>query len=300
MKRKPHRFLLYLLLELANFIVLIAPYKILVFLGGFFGGVAYFLLTKYRNITLDNLCSAFANEKSEKEIRQIAKDVFRNAGITAVECLSIRKLSKTDILRFVKEKKLSVVRDALSRGKGVIALGSHLGNWEMMSIYGVACGFDVTVIAKRIYYAPYNIFLASLRSSKGVKTLYRDDKRILKKSLKLLNSNKMLGIVADQDVDSVDGVFVDFFGKKACTPTGPVNLAMLSEAPIIPVFTVRKNGRLHLLIDEPIYVETSGDRNSDILKYTQKWSDVVEKYIRLYPSQWVWMHRRWKTRPNAS
>jgi len=136
-----------------------------------------------------------------------------------------------------------------------------------------------------------------LRHSKGVKTLYRDDKKILKVSLKVLKSNKLLAIAPDQDIASVSGVFVDFFGKKAYTPTGPVALALLSGAPIIPAFTVRKNGKLHFLTDEPIYVKSTGDRKRDIITYTQRWSDVVEKYIRMYPSQWVWMHRRWKTRP---
>lgn len=297
MKRKPYRFFLYLLLEFISIIILILPYKIAVLLGSFLGSLAYIMLPKYRNITLSNLRSVFAGEKSENQIREIARDVFRNLGQTAAECFSLRKLSREDILRLVEEKNLSLIGEALSQGKGVIVLSSHLGNWEMAPIYGLAAGFDVTVIAREIYYHYYNKLLVSLRSSKGVKTLYRDDKRILRKSLEVLSSNKVLGIVPDQDVDSVDGVFVDFFGKETYTPTGPVNIAMLSGAPIIPVFTLREKNRLRLFVEEPIYVEKSGDREKDVIKYTQKWSDVVERYIRKYPSQWVWMHKRWKTRP---
>lgn len=270
-----------------------------VFLGGFFGGLAYAILPKYRNITLDNLRSAFADEKSEKEIKQIARDVFCNLGKTAVECLNLRKLNQEDISQLVEDRGISTLKKALSRAKGVIAVGSHLGNWEMCAAYAASADLDSTVIARRIYYHYYNNFLVSIRNSKGVKTLYRDDKRVLRKSLEILNSNKILAIVPDQDVDSVDGVFVNFFGRKAYTPTGPVNLAMLSGAPLIPAFTVRKNGRLHFITDQPIYVESSGDRKKDILEYTQKWSDVVERYIRMYPSQWVWMHRRWKTKPES-
>lgn len=297
MKRKPYRFLLYLLLELAAIIAFILPYKVALFLGSLAGSFAYAILRKYRDTALDNLRFAFAGEKDEREIEKIARDVFRNLGITGAECLSLRKLKKIDILRLVEERNISRISEMLSRGKGVIVLSSHLGNWEMASIRGAAEGYDVTVIARRIYYHRYDKFLVSLRSSKGVKTLYRDDKRVLRKSLEVLSSNKVLGIVPDQDVDSVDGVFVNFFDRPAYTPTGPVNLAMLSGAPILPAFTIRKNGKLHLLVDGPIYVEKGGDRKKDIVEYTQKWSSVVERYIRAYPLQWVWLHRRWKTKP---
>ncbi|MEA3305391.1 MAG: lysophospholipid acyltransferase family protein, partial [Candidatus Omnitrophota bacterium] len=182
--------------------------------------------------------------------------------------------------------------------KGLIVLGSHFGNWEMSSVGGVAVGLDVTVIARRIYYRRYNDFLVSIRESKGVKTLYRDEKNILRKSLQVLRSNNVLGIVPDQDVDSVDGIFVDFFGKPAYTPTGPVIMAMLSGAPMLPTFMIRENGKFRLFAEEPIYVKNSGDRKQDIIGYTRRWSNVVEKFIRRYPSQWVWMHKRWKSKPH--
>ena len=297
MKRKPHRFFLYLLLNLLHIIVLILPYKVAVYLGGFFGGLAYAVLPKYRNVTLQNLRQAFAGEKDEGEIRRIAKDVFRSLGRTGAECLSLRKFNREGVRRLMPEKEFQPVKDALAGGKGVIIIGSHFGNWEMSSICGAAFGLDATVIGRRIYYPPYNKFLVSIRERNRVKTLYRDDKNILRKSLSVLKANNVLGIVPDQDVDSVDGVFVDFFGRQAYTPAGPVAMAMLSGAPMLPTFTVRRNGELHLLADKPIYVKESGDRKRDIAKYTQEWSRVVEKYIRMYPSHWVWMHKRWKTRP---
>lgn len=295
MKRKPYRFFLYLLLELASIIVFILGYKVSVFLGGFFGGLAYSLLAKYRDITLDNLRSAFAGEKSEREIRRIAREVFRNLGKTAAECLSLRKFNTKNIKRLIKEEDYRPLKEILSKGKGILVLASHFGNWEMSSIGGAATGLDVTIIGRRIYYPPYNKFLISVRENKGVKTLYRDDKNVLRESLKILKSNKILGIAPDQDIDTADGVFVNFFGKPAYTPIGPVIIAMLSGAPIVPTFMMRENGRSRLFVEEPIYVEETGNRKQDIIKYTQKWSDVVQEYIRTYPSQWVWMHKRWKT-----
>jgi len=297
MKRKPYRFFLYLLLKLGHAIILVLPYRVAVFLGGLFGDIAYAILPKYREITLHNLGEAFAGEKDKGEIEKTAKDVFRNLGMTAAEYLSLPKLNSKNIMQLVEDNGLEIFKEALSHGRGLIAISSHLGNWEMCGAYVAAAGLDITVIARRIYYHRYNKFLVWLRDSKSVKTLYRDDRRVLKKSLEVLKSNGVLAIVPDQDVDSVNGVFVNFFGKKAYTPTGPVNLALLSGAPMIPAITVRKNGKLHFITGDPIYVKGSGNKENDVVTYTQKWSDAIEKYIRMYPSQWAWMHRRWKTRP---
>ena len=299
MKRKPYRFFLYILLRLLYVIILILPYRVSVFLGSFFGGLAYRVLAKYRNITLDNLRSVFKSEKSDTEIRQIAGDVFCNIGRTTAEYLGSQKLNKKSIIQLVEDKGTDNLKRVFSEGKGVIGITGHIGNWEMAAAYIVALGFNVVVIARRIYYPPYNKFLVSLRNAKGVEMLYRDDKNILKKCLEVLRSNKLLAILPDQDVDSVNGVFVDFFGRPAYTPAGPVKLAMLSGAPIMPMFMVRKNGGFRYIAEEPIYVEKSSDRKQDIIKYTQIWSGVFEKYIREYPSQWAWMHKRWKTQPKV-
>ena len=134
-------------------------------------------------------------------------------------------------------------------------------------------------------------------AAKGVTTIYRDDPNVLRKSLEVLKSNSVLGIAADQDVASISGVFVNFFGRPAYTPTGPVVIAILSGAPIVPIVSIREKGRLRLIVKEPIYVEKSGNKKENIVKYTQQWSDILEEIIRQYPDHWAWVHRRWKTQP---
>ncbi|MDD5680502.1 MAG: lysophospholipid acyltransferase family protein [Candidatus Omnitrophica bacterium] len=297
MKRKPYRFFLYILLEFSSIIILILPYRVIIFLAGFFGRVAYFILPKYRNITLDNLRTAFRGEKEEAELRRIAVDVFRNIAITSAECISMRKFSRETVKRFIKEEDYRFLKKIHSRGKGVIALQGHLGNWEMSAACAVAYGLDVSVIAKRIYYPPYNRFLVSLRENKGVRVIYRDEQGVLKKTLAVLKSGNLLGILADQDVASVKSVFVNFFGQPTYTPVGPVVLAMLSGAPIVLSYAIRENGKLRFITEEPIYVRKSDNRDADILKYTQQWSDALERVIRKYPDQWAWIHKRWKTKP---
>jgi KDO2-lipid IV(A) lauroyltransferase len=117
--------------------------------------------------------------------------------------------------------------------------------------------------------------------------------------LRILKDNQILGILADQDVDSIEGVFVDFFGKPTFTPSAPVKIAMVSGAPIVPAFMVWNGRTYDFFVDEPIYVEkTEGMDKTEALKYyTQRWTKILESYIMKYPDQWVWMHRRWKTQP---
>ena len=155
-------------------------------------------------------------------------------------------------------------------------------------------GYKGAAIARRIYFEKYDNFLNRLRGIHDVDVIYRDDSP--KKVLRVLKGNGIMGILADQDVDSVDGVFVDFFGMPAYTPSGPVLLAVSSGAKIVPAFIIRRNGSHELVIEDPIELDDTGEKEKDVVTNTQRWSAVVESYIKRYPEQWVWMHRRWKTK----
>lgn len=298
MKRKPYRFFLYILLEIGSAVILILPYRVTIFLADFFSGIAYYILPKYRNIALDNLRMVFCGEKSEAELRRIAKNSFVSLGITAVECINLRRFNKETVKQIIPGEDYRILKEVLSNGHGAIALVGHFGNWEMTAVCAAAHGIPVSLIGKRIYYPPYDRYLVSLRANKDVKTIYRDDPNVLRKSLEVLKSNSVLGIAADQDVADTSSIFVNFFGRPAWTPTGPVVIAMLSGSPIVPVVSVREKGRLRLIVKEPIYVEKSDNKKEDILKYTQQWSNVLEEIIRRYPDHWAWVHKRWKTQPS--
>jgi len=106
-------------------------------------------------------------------------------------------------------------------------------------------------------------------------------------------------VLADQDMDSVDGVFVDFFGKPAYTPKAPAKLVMASGASMVPIFMIRKKDNTYkMVIEKPILPDETGDREQQIKEYTQGYSSILEKYVREYPEQWVWVHSRWKSRPD--
>ncbi len=134
-----------------------------------------------------------------------------------------------------------------------------------------------------------------MRASKNVNVIYRDESP--KKLLKVLRKNEVLGLLADQDMDSVDGVFVEFFGKPTYTAKAPVAIAMASKAPLIPLFVIWGPKRHKLIIEDPIEIEIKATKEETIKHNTQKWTRLLESYIRKYPDHWVWMHRRWKTKP---
>ncbi len=175
----------------------------------------------------------------------------------------------------------------------MILLTAHFGNWELMGALLRFYDYKGAVVGRQIYYEKYNQAILDLRGKATLRTIYQDASP--REFLKVLKQNEILGILADQDIDRLEGIFVPFFGRPAYTLTGPVKLALASGAPIVPTFLIREGNRYRLLVEEPIRVEMKGSREETVQEYTSRWSRVIEEKIRAHPEQWAWMHRRWKT-----
>lgn len=258
------------------------------------GQAVFSLLPKYRNLTINNLKAAFGSEKTDGEIRHIAKGVFINLARNAVELVNFPKINESNIHDYVTLKNPEILDTAFRKGRGIIIITAHIGNWELMAAGLRLYGYPGVTVGRRIYFHKYDKYLNYLRKTHDVNVIYRDESP--RKILKVLKENRIVGIVADQDVDAVEGVFIDFFGISAYTPAGPAMIASVSRASLVPVFIVRKGNRHELIVEKPIELTDTGNKEDDLIKNTQKWSNVVESYIRKYPDQWVWMHRRWKTK----
>ncbi len=294
MKYRFRRRIFYTLFMLADRLFLLMPYRLAIKFGRFCGKFIYIILGKYRRLTKEHLRIAFGSEKSEKEISKIARSVFINIGMSITEILSLPKIrNKLDSM--VDINGIERLDKVLAAGHGAIVISAHFGNWELIPIIFARKGYSSNIIARPIYYEKYNEWISFMRNSMGVNIIYRTDSP--KKILKLLHNNEMIGITPDQDIDSVEGIFVGFFGRKAYTPSAPVKLAMAANSPIVPMFIVRKGLKHTIYVEEPILIEREGDKDAIIRKYTQKWSDIIEARIRAHPAHWAWMHRRWKTRP---
>jgi KDO2-lipid IV(A) lauroyltransferase len=294
MKYRFRRRVIYTLLIIVDRLFLLIPYKVALGIGRLFGYLGYLILSGYRKLTKRHLRLAFGSSKTDEEIDRIAKEVFINLGIGLSEIFSLPKLKKR-LDGIVEVKGIENIDRALKEGRGAVVISAHLGNWELVPMYFAYKGYPANIVARPIYYEKYDEWVRFLRNSMGVNVIYRTESP--KKLLALLKKNELVGIMPDQDIDSIEGVFVNFFGRKAYTPTAPAKLALAAKSPLIPLFILRNHNKHTIYVENPIYVNNGEDKEAAVLSYTQEWSDRVESYIRRYPGQWVWMHKRWKTQP---
>ncbi len=299
MKKKPYRYILYLGLRLLQVVTMWIPRSLAFALARVVGRLAFWVARREREKTIAHLTEVFKEEKSPEEIEKLAQNVFVHYAQAAVEVLRFPRLMPQDIDHLVQGREnLKILDRVLAQGKGAILLTAHLGNWELMGAFLMLHGIKGAVIAKRIYYEKFNQILVDLRSKVKLKTFYQDVST--RELLKMLRENYTLGILADQDVDRFEGIFVPFFGRPAYTLTSPVKLALASGAPLVPAFLVKTGEHYRFLVEEPIFVEIGPNKVETIREYTQRWSQVIEEKIRAFPDQWAWMHPRWKTTENST
>ncbi|HOW58481.1 MAG TPA: lysophospholipid acyltransferase family protein [Candidatus Omnitrophota bacterium] len=296
-KHKPYRYPLYLLTRLGAFLLLMLPRAFALALANGIGYLGYVFVARQREKILKNLQFAYGETKSFKEIKEIGCRVMGHMLQTAVDFLRFARLSREKAAQFVEVgEAYALCKDILQEGKGLIIMTAHMGNWELLAgMFGLQ-GFQGAVVGRRIYYEPYNQWIVGLRASVGVQTIYSHE--AVRKIRDHLRRNEIVGILPDQDIDNIKGIFVDFFGKPAYTPMAPVKFALATGTPILPAFLVRlKGNRYRLLLGQLIRPKIDGDREAAIRKYTEAWMASFEEVIRQYPDQWGWMHDRWKTTP---
>ena len=296
-KVRYYHYFLYGLLVIARGFFSILPYRAGFSLAGALGKIAFYIARRERNRAISHLSMAFGSEKSEAEIRQIARGVFEHYGKSVVEFLMMDRII-ANLDQFVTHSGYENFDKALKAGKGAVCVIAHFGNWELMGGYTSLKGYPCNVIARNIYFRKYDDYIVRMRKMMKVKTIYRDES--VRAMLNILRKNEMLGFVVDQDVDFVEGVFADFFGHPAYTAIAPVRFAMAVGAPILPVFMVREGMRHRMIVEPAIELTKTGNKDEDIRINTQRWVAVQEKFIRKYPHLWVWNHRRWKTQPAGS
>jgi KDO2-lipid IV(A) lauroyltransferase len=255
----------------------------------------YYISPRQKFITIHNLRRAFP-EKSTDEIIATAKGVYRTLGIVAADFFDIPSLTKENIGDLVDVQGLENLKKALEKNKGVLMFGAHFGNWELGAAAMPIMLKPLAVIYRPLDNSILDNLVLQVRSSTG-NTPVRKDRAMLQ-MLRSLKRNEILGILIDQNVAWQEGVFVDFFGRPACTTNGLALLALRTKAPVIPAYVVRlENGRYRLVIKEEMQVIRTGGDDADILINTQNFTSVIEDTIRKNPDQWLWIHQRWKTKP---
>jgi len=270
-------------------------------LGGAGGALAYRLFGKTRRLALEHLALAFP-EKTEAERRDVARRMFVHLGWSAMEVTSIASYQDR-LTGYIRERDPEVLRAAVAKGKGIVFVTGHLGNWELMARLVAKVGAPVSAVAKRGGDQRLMGLIEQWRKEGGVTTLWREDPSTARALLKVFKEGRVLGILVDQDT-KVQGVWVPFFGRLAYTPRAPADLALRSGAPILVGTSHRPTERpgdgLVFEVTEVPYDPAPADREAEALRITAACQKVMEDAIRRHPADWVWMHERWKSQPDGA
>lgn len=224
--------------------------------------------------------------------------VYRHIGLTAVELLRQAALADDQLEELIKFDGLEHLEKALERGRGVLALSGHLGNWELPLPMVNRHGPEMYVVYKELKHAAGETFRRMIRDDRGVHGISRHG--AARAVLKALKENAMVGFVLDQNMTADEGIFVDFFDMPACTMPGLAVLAERSGATVLPVCCYRdaNDWNHHMRFGAPIELESGAeDRNANARTNTARFTLELERMIQERPAQWIWMHKRWKTRP---
>lgn len=264
-------------------------------LGNVIGRILFLVLKRRRNVVIDNLTRAFKNEKNKAEINILAKKLFQNLGRILFEMAWSSRLSKEEFRKYIVVKGLDNYKKAQAKKKGVLFLSAHFGNFELLvASIAIFCS-PVNTVVRHMSFRPLDPFVTQFRTRFGGKTI--PARRSMRKILSALKNRESVGIPLDQSVDWYEGVFVDFFGRRACTNKGLSLIALKTGAPVIPAFLVWQGSKFVLEFQPELPLIKTGDKTIDIESNTQQYTKAIEQFIRRYPDQWFWVHNRWKTKP---
>jgi len=267
--------------------------------GASLGRLVYELLPRLRRTGLRNLELGFP-EMPADERQRILRLLYRNLGWQLAEFCRMERYTQANTANWIRYEGLEHFLEAEARGKGVLILTGHLGAWELSSFYHSLMGHPMGMVIRRLDNRYLDSFVNRIRCLHGNKVLHKDD--FARGLITAMRAGESVGILMDTNMTPPQGVFVDFFGKAACTASGLARVALKTGAAVVPGFLLWEadqvsGGRYVLHFAEQIEIAPTEDQEADIVALTQRCTSVIESWVRRYPDQWLWIHRRWKTRP---
>ncbi|HUB82513.1 MAG TPA: lysophospholipid acyltransferase family protein [Bryobacteraceae bacterium] len=247
-------------------------------------------LPRLRRVADRNLQMALPELGAEQR-KEIADGVFRSIARVLVAFAKFRAIRRENVKQWIRCEGLEHVEAALRRGRGVLFATAHLGNWELSAYAYALLAAPMDVVVRPLDNPLIDALVERRRGLSGNRAIGK--REYARAILKSLAANRAVGILADQNSAEDTGVFVDFFGRKACAGTGFAKLAARSGAAVIPGFAVWRENEKRYVLRFRTPVEITGDVERD----TQRIQSEIERAIREQPDQWLWIHRRWKTRP---
>jgi KDO2-lipid IV(A) lauroyltransferase len=277
-------------------IINLLPHKLVVFCGRIFGMLLYFLSKQRRDITLTNLKNAYPTKRS-KEITDICKFSYQNLGISIFELIKFRTQSISEIKNIIKFTNPELITEVYNRGKGLIMMTGHFGNWEMLAL---ATGIEtsstlqhgINVVAKNQKNAFFDNYIIDNREKFGNKVINAGN--AAKEMIKLIKNKEIVALIVDQSADPNKDVFVDFFGNPAATYEAPAVLALKFNLPILVSYAIRQKDNTYIATFEELKHDDLLFDKEGIKELTLRHVKHLENQIRLHPDMWSWQHRRWK------
>jgi Kdo2-lipid IVA lauroyltransferase/acyltransferase len=286
------------LLGAATFPLAILPKRAALGLGGFLAVVVAYLWRGRRNFATDNIRRAVeAGAITIQETPEIiARKSFENLGKAFMENIRIYHGRGNMILDHIRVVGRENYEKAQAKGKGVLVITGHCGNWELMAIAFARWFSHNSVVARPLNNRYVNQILEDLRRTTGNDVIYKDG--AIRKILTKLRNNETVGILMDQAVLKEESCLDSFLGRPALTTKLPALMARKTGAPVVPIIMHRDEDGGHTIVVHPeVELSTVTDKDLAVQMDTKKFSSYIEAYIREYPTQWLWGHRRWKRAP---
>jgi Kdo2-lipid IVA lauroyltransferase/acyltransferase len=260
------------------------------------GLLVYGAHSRLRKVGLRNLDIAFP-ARSKKEKKRILRGLFLGLGRLLAECGLFPRYTTENVSRVAVYDGFQNFADAQARGKGVLFLTAHFGGWEIGSFVHSLQGHPMNIVVRPLDNPYVDALGDRYRTLHGNRTISKQD--FARALLTSLRRGEVVGILMDTNMTPPQGAFVDFFGTPACTATGAARVALHTDAAVVPAFTVwdKELGKYKIRFDPALTLVRTGDDEADTLANTAAFTKVIEDYATRYPDQWLWVHRRWKTRP---
>jgi KDO2-lipid IV(A) lauroyltransferase len=260
------------------------------------GLVTYALHSRLRVVGMRNLEIAFPH-KSKKEKRKILRGLYRSLGRQLAEFSLLPRYSRQNVSKVAVYDGFENFAEAQARGQGVVFLTGHFGGWEIGSFVHSLQGHPLNIVIRPLDNPYLNAMVDRYRRLHGNRTFPKQD--FARGLLSSLRRAEIVGILMDTNMTPPQGAFVDFFGVPACTATGLARVALHTDAAVVPALTIwdKDLGKYRIRFDAAIQLVRTGNAEADVLENTAAFNKVIEGYATRYPEQWLWVHRRWKTRP---
>jgi len=260
--------------------------------------LVYLVHGRLRRVGMRNLALAFP-QMSRRERRRILRGVFVSLGRELAEVCLFPRYTRENVTKVVIYDGFENYERAFARGKGVLFLTGHLGGWELSAFTHSLNGHPLWVVMRSLDNPRIDHLIQSYRTMHGNRTVDKDD--FVRGLLAAMKAGEVVGILMDTNMTPPQGVFVDFFGVPAYTASGLARIALRTDGAVVPTFTIwdSKLRKYRLRFDPAVELIRTGDNERDIVANTAKFTQIIEDYVRRYPDQWLWVHRRWKTRPDG-